>query len=277
MKKTKSTLFVHVLIFTLLGSSLLLFKLFGKPYIQGYRCDDETIFKPYHTSTVPMSYVYFAYLVVAVLCFSIGIGRQRRTIQEEEGFVLNNNDVKIIWFDVVLLFSIFVYGTGLNAFVTDIGKYSLGRLRPHYISVCLPDWSMINCTSANITNSFVYGDEACTSNDYKRIKEARLSFPSGHSSFVGFATVFLVLYMENQIACNKWEIVPKYLVQTLIGSAAFFVALSRINDNFHHPTDVLVGLFLGSVIAGGMYFSLAKYFFNTVNHEVTELRKLGDY
>ena len=29
-----------------------------------------------------MAYVYSAYLVVAVLLFSIGIGRQRRTIQE---------------------------------------------------------------------------------------------------------------------------------------------------------------------------------------------------
>ena len=40
--------------------------------------------------------------------------------------------------------SFFLQGT------TDIAKYSLGRLRPHFITVCEPRYSSFNCTDSEV-------------------------------------------------------------------------------------------------------------------------------
>jgi hypothetical protein len=42
---------------------------------------------------------------------------------------------------------IFLYGLGAicTMLITEIGKRSIGRLRPHFIAVCQPDWSKIDC------------------------------------------------------------------------------------------------------------------------------------
>ncbi|KAL0182092.1 hypothetical protein M9458_021467, partial [Cirrhinus mrigala] len=44
--------------------------------------------------------------------------------------------------------------------LTDIAKYSIGRLRPHFLAVCKPDWTKINCTGgAYIEQDFCTGKE----------------------------------------------------------------------------------------------------------------------
>lgn len=40
----------------------------------------------------------------------------------------------------------FLFGAAMSQSLTDIAKYSIGRLRPHFLDVCDPDWSKINCT-----------------------------------------------------------------------------------------------------------------------------------
>ena len=36
--------------------------------------------------------------------------------------------------------------------ISEIGKHSIGRLRPHFIAVCKPDWNLITCFESIITN-----------------------------------------------------------------------------------------------------------------------------
>ena len=66
--------------------------------------------------------------------------------------------------------------------LTDVGKYTVGRLRPHFLAVCKPDFSLLNCTTG-LHRNFITEDVCTGGKDL--IKEARLSFPSGHSSFAG--------------------------------------------------------------------------------------------
>lgn len=63
---------------------------------------------------------------------------------------------------------VFFIGAAVSQLLTDIGKYSIGRLRPHYLDVCKPDYSQINCSSGYIENA------VCTGTDLALIKEARL-------------------------------------------------------------------------------------------------------
>ena len=80
------------------------------------------------------------------------------------------------------VYTCFLVGAAVNVVLTDVGKYTVGRLRPHFLAVCKPDFSKLNCTTGFkknfITNYECTGDKDLT-------KEARLSFPSGHSSFAG--------------------------------------------------------------------------------------------
>ena len=64
------------------------------------------------------------------------------------------------------------FGAALCQLTTDIAKYSLGRLRPHFLDVCKPNWGNFSCTDAH--GHMIYlQDDVCTQTDSKLLKEAR--------------------------------------------------------------------------------------------------------
>ncbi|MBW02976.1 Phospholipid phosphatase 3, partial [Eschrichtius robustus] len=79
----------------------------------------------------------------------------------------------------------FLFGCAISQSFTDIAKVSIGRLRPHFLSVCNPDFSQINCSEGYIQNY------KCRGNDSK-VQEARRSFFSGHASFSMYTMLYLV-------------------------------------------------------------------------------------
>ncbi|KAG1700919.1 putative phosphatidate phosphatase [Nymphon striatum] len=86
-----------------------------------------------------------------------------------------------------------------------------------------------------------------------------LSFPSGHSSFSAVTMVYFMLYVQARFPWQRFLILRAFL-QVAAFAIAFYVALSRISDYKHHPTDVLAGSILGSVVAITMVFSLSGLF-----------------
>lgn len=57
----------------------------------------------------------------------------------------------------------FLFGAAMSQSLTDIAKYSIGRLRPHFLDVCKPDWKFINCSLGAYIESFTCtGDERMT-------------------------------------------------------------------------------------------------------------------
>lgn len=73
------------------------------------------------------------------------------------------------FYNVYRVFLPFVFGAVVEHLTTDIGKYSIGRLRPHFLSVCKPDTAQYDCTSGYITADVCTGDQSL-------IREARLEF-----------------------------------------------------------------------------------------------------
>ncbi|KAG0726125.1 Phospholipid phosphatase 1 [Chionoecetes opilio] len=136
----------------------------------------------------------------------------------------------------------FLFGCACSQLTTDIAKYSVGRLRPHFISICKPDWSKINC---NLT----YIDPIpCTNDDAHRMKESRLSFPSGHASFSAYTMVYLVIYLQMRYKFKTPKLLRPFL-QFLCLMMTFYTTVSRIFDYKHHWSDVLFGFLLGTTIA----------------------------
>lgn len=60
----------------------------------------------------------------------------------------------------------FLFGAAASQSLTDIAKYSVGRLRPHFLDICDPDWAKINCSDGYIENYVCRGDA-------QKVKEGR--------------------------------------------------------------------------------------------------------
>lgn len=61
---------------------------------------------------------------------------------------------------------VFVFGCAISQSFTDIAKVSVGRLRPHFLDVCKPDFSTIDCSQGYITDYLCQGNET-------KVQEAR--------------------------------------------------------------------------------------------------------
>ena len=139
--------------------------------------------------------------------------------------------------------------------VTHISKYTIGRLRPHFIDVCRPkivsSGVILNRFSACPNNSAIYYvDYECTGEEVYpyQLVDAHLSFMSGHSSHIASSMVYLMMYLQARFRWQGLDRV-KHALQTVLFSVAFWVALTRISDYKHHWSDVLVGFLQGAIFS----------------------------
>ncbi|XP_004717072.1 phospholipid phosphatase 2 [Echinops telfairi] len=135
----------------------------------------------------------------------------------------------------------FLFGAAVSQSLTDLAKYTIGRLRPSFLAICDPDWSRLNCSG------YVQLEKVCRGSP-ANVTEARLSFYSGHSSFGMYCMVFLALYVQARL-CWKWARLLRPMLQSLLVAFALYVGYTRISDYKHHWSDVLVGLLQGAVVA----------------------------
>lgn len=61
----------------------------------------------------------------------------------------------------------FAFGCAISQSFTDIAKVSVGRLRPNFIAVCMPDFTKINCSQGYIQ------EYQCLNPDESKVQEAR--------------------------------------------------------------------------------------------------------
>ena len=95
-----------------------------KPFQRGFFCDDHTLKYPYiEHETIP-DYVCFVIwiLISVVTILTIKILNQSTS----------NKDVKRM-----------ITGLLCCILLTDVAKYSVGRLRPHFLTLCNPDYDNI--------------------------------------------------------------------------------------------------------------------------------------
>jgi len=111
------------------------------------------------------------------------------------------NDLALIVYNQLFWF---LFGAFASQTLTDISKYSIGRLRPHFIDVCQPN---INCKSDSNLNKYITEYE-CEKAEWGQdqidmIRDARLCFMSGHSSFAAYSMVYLVVSNYLQLLKTK--------------------------------------------------------------------------
>ena len=132
------------------------------------------------------------------------------------------------------LIAVFLFGAACSQLTTDIGKYTIGRLRPHFLSVCFPDArDLAKYCSANSDPHLYVMDYTCTQDDDAKMKDARLSFPSGHASFSAYTLLYLALYLQQRMTWSGSRLIrPTYQIALLMLS--WYTGLSRVTDFKHH-------------------------------------------
>lgn len=234
-----------VIVIAAVALPLLGFRLFVNPSTRGFFCNDETIRYPYHDSTVSNIALYivgFGLPVAVMVVTEFAISKL--SSDSSTPIYLFGVRIPVLVARVYEVVGVFCFGAACSQMMTDIGKYSIGRLRPHFYEVCNPS---INCLSEE--NKYRYiTDYTCLGTNLKRLKDARLSFPSGHSSFSAYTMVYLALYIQARINW-KGSYLLKHAAQLCCILICWSTALSRITDNKHHWSDVTIGLIIGTTVA----------------------------
>ncbi|KAK9968065.1 hypothetical protein ABG768_002412 [Culter alburnus] len=219
-----------------------------KPYQRGFFCNDESISYPFHTSTVTSTVLYTVGFTLPICSMIIGecLSVYLNRIKSKS---LCNSYVACIYKAI----GTFVFGAAMSQSLTDIAKYSIGRLRPHFLDVCKPDWTQINCTGGAYIEDFI-----CTG-DSTKVNEGRLSFYSGHSSFSMYCMLFLALYLQARMQA-EWARLLRPTLQFFLIAASVYTGLSRVSDYKHHWSDVLTGLIQGAIVALLVVFFVSDFF-----------------
>ncbi|XP_039999651.1 phospholipid phosphatase 3-like isoform X1 [Xiphias gladius] len=256
-----------------------------QPYRRGFYCDDESIKYPAKNGdTISDGVLSAAGILITILSirgwmvsclvawllhqvslllesrllyglgatgvFMIIIGESYRIYFLNEGSksFVGNPYISALYKQV----GVFIFGCAISQSFTDIAKVSVGRMRPHFLDVCKPDFSTINCSLGYITDYQCQGPES-------KVQEARKSFFSGHASFSMYTMLYLVFYLQSRFTWHGARLLRPLTQFTLI-MMSFYTGLSRVSDHKHHPTDVLAGFVQGALVAYCIVFFVSDLF-----------------
>lgn len=218
------------------------------PFKRGFFCSDESIKYPLKEDTISYELLGGIMIPFTLIVMIIGECLSVHYKRLQSNSSVRNNYVACLYKAI----GTFLFGAAMSQSLTDIGKYSIGRLRPHFLDVCKPNWTEINCQAGYIENF------TCTGETWI-VNEARLSFYSGHSSFSMYCMVFLALYVQARLV-EDWARLLRPTIQFFLVAASIYVGLSRVSDYKHHWSDVLTGLIQGAIVATLIVVFVSDFF-----------------
>ncbi|KAJ1398335.1 Phosphatidic acid phosphatase type 2/haloperoxidase [Sesbania bispinosa] len=144
-------------------------------------------------------------------------------------------------------------GAFIKSYVRDISVYANSHGFLAHIAL---DAHMVSVQYA-IRNHEVFDqvtrDVRCTG-DKSVIKEGHKSFPSGHTSWSFAGLGFLAWYLSGKIrAFDRRGHVAKLCIVFLPLLVAAMIAVSRVDDYWHHWQDVFAGGIIGLTVASFCY------------------------
>ncbi|CCD72709.1 Phosphatidic acid phosphatase type 2/haloperoxidase domain-containing protein [Caenorhabditis elegans] len=227
---------VTVIVPTLLGVSQ-----------RGFFCDDDSIRYEYRKDTITAVQLMLYNLVLnaATVLFV-----EYYRMQKVESNINNpryrwrNNHLHVLFVRLLTYFGYSQIGFVMNIALNIVTKHVVGRLRPHFLDVC----KLANDTCVTGDSHRYITDYTCTGPP-ELVLEARKSFYSGHSAVSLYCATWSALYIQARLGpvLNNRIVVP--ISQTLMFMIGLGISFSRITDNKHHWSDVLVGIFIGIFLA----------------------------
>jgi len=129
----------------------------------------------------------------------------------------------------------------VTACLTSALKESIGRPRPDFFARCFPD---------GVAKFDASGNWMCDPSVASIVREGRKSFPSAHSSWSMSSLAYISFFLMGKMqvfsgTTQFWKFIVSWV--PIVGAVA--VGVTRINDYWHHWSDVVVGLILGIAVA----------------------------
>ncbi|XP_032066921.1 phospholipid phosphatase 3-like isoform X1 [Thamnophis elegans] len=208
------------------------------PVHRGFFCNDSSISYPLkHPETITDTVLISAGTLIAFLAITVGEIFHVRRLPHRSCSTISNPYVSALYKEI----GAFLFGCCVGQSLTNMAKIAVGRLRPHFLAVCQPNFTHIVCSAGYLE------DYVCTGSRSKE-QEARKSFYSGHASFAMYTTMYLVFYLQARFTWRGARLL-RPLVQFVLLMLALYTGLTRISDYRHHPSDVIVGLLQGALVA----------------------------
>ncbi|VDK73518.1 unnamed protein product [Litomosoides sigmodontis] len=231
------------------------------PYERGFYCYEVPyISNPFLPNTVSTKHLlvvsvaspFFIIVLVEAIVFITSKGQ---------------NKLRKYFYFTTSIYLIYLASFVIATFIMEVLKCTFARLRPHYLSVCQPNWEEINCNDPNTYiertnpllmyfnlpgvkwNGNIHGISHgvnCLGTNMHRIRVGRQSFPSGHTSAAVLLFSFLYFYLKGIVDATRNRLlrIIRLMVLLINGVWTAVVMITRITDNWHYPTDVLGGIIL---------------------------------
>lgn len=129
--------------------------LIGQPYRRGFFCNDESIIHPFQNDTIsttvlisvgiclPVATVKYCGIIFAEKVSSmmslqiliVELIRGKLSLDPDRDVTLFSWSVPICFQNLYKNLGFFLFGAATCQLTTDLAKYTIGRLRPHFIDV----------------------------------------------------------------------------------------------------------------------------------------------
>lgn len=121
-----------------MGIIFILIFLLIHPFKRGFYCNDESIKYPYKGDTVPLwlAGVYGSLGAILIVLLTEKYKAHRCRLKGNESSCFLNVVQGILFYSM---------GAMSTMIITEVGKITIGRLRPHFLTVCEPKWNLITC------------------------------------------------------------------------------------------------------------------------------------
>ncbi|CAM4852697.1 unnamed protein product [Rotaria socialis] len=263
----------------LVFSPWLIFKYLVKPIRRSFLCSDLNLYHPKPIKTAVPTWLLVIYAVVIpviiILC-SEGV-RWYYLVRKRAAPMIYKIQIRSTIYNIsqwtgnlYISLVVFAFAHGVNSFLTNVGKVSVGRLRPHFIPSCFNKFSYTDfCNDPNqwISNYTCIGESSTVLKEKDGAYDIRQSFPSGHASTAFCGLMFLALYIHKIWRYRNIGLFP-YVLEMGCFALAAYISITRVTDHRHHPTDVLSGAILGSVIAIIAFHYMIKSFKQSILSQV---------
>ncbi|XP_015255904.1 phospholipid phosphatase 3-like [Cyprinodon tularosa] len=210
------------------------------PFKRGFICGDPSITYPHlRNEAIPDELLIAGGIFITGLAIAVGECCRVRIQSTSSKSFVRNPYISCLYKEL----GSFLFGCCVGQSLTNMAKLGVGRLRPHFLSVCGVTYASLNCTPGTYVATVT-----CLNSDPHLVEEARKSFFSGHASFAMYTMLYLAFYLQARLTWRGARLL-RPMLQFLLVLLAVYTGLTRISEYRHHPTDVLAGYIQGALTA----------------------------
>ncbi|KAE9549267.1 hypothetical protein FO519_007517 [Halicephalobus sp. NKZ332] len=228
----------------------------------GFFCDDDEIRYPHREDTISSHLMTVIFGIISIILFLSTeyslvrhLSRKSKRVHRESDKLLHPAIENFFY-----LISMIICGNLATSAIINIGKRTMSRPRPNFISVCQPNLTAL-CPPGE-SHKFVE-DYECHG---EFSEEQYFSFPSGHASHAVFLGIFLIMYIQKRC---KFPDPVRSLIQLILASFVCFICTSRVRDFKHRLSDVGGGVLVGTAM-GLFFITHVANFFRHARYQTTD-------